>query len=484
MLTIPLGLRRAIPVLLLVPSAGAQDLDIAERLYHSGDRAYATRSYQEAMETWGQLIQQAPKSEFAAQALLRLARHQLEVEHKPEAALPLLDRLKAEHIKLPVAASAMYLRGCILADRARKDADLKEAMGEFNRVVDLFPGHPILQATRYRMGLAWGLQHQWGRALASFTEVIRLDPGTPVAAQAQLQCAEILDLQGDLPGCLRLLQSIRNAWPQAPEAQEAEWRIQVRVLHRIRKAPLASEGPWPQGRQSWLKTPTLLATGRNGELFIFQDDLDRAYLLKDGAVEPVGPTVKSAKAMAVGADGVPWLVSGKLGLFRGETPISLPLTAPSGLVADAWGQAWISDARQGSLMVVAADGTPRTIPSPAATALAALPTGGVVAASDANRSLLFLDAAGQPKVTVPYGKDLPAPFKSVLALCSDPLGHVAAIVDGDFEGVVLWGPDGSLLRQATFKGLGISGKFRSLALDRKGGIILADRSKDMMIRLH
>jgi hypothetical protein len=86
---------------------------------------------------------------------------------------------------------------------------------------------------------------------------------------------------------------------------------------------------------------------------------------------------------------------------------------------------------------------------------------------------------------VPYGKELPTPFKYVLALCSDPLGHVAAIVEGgDFDGVVLWGPDGAVLRSATFKALGISGKFRAIAIDRQGGLILADRSNDLFIRLN
>ena len=106
-----------------------------------------------------------------------------------------------------------------------------------------------------------------------------------------------------------------------------------------------------------------------------------------------------------------------------------------------------------------------------------------MAASDASRNLVFLDSQGQAAITVPYGRDLPAPFKYVVALASDPLGHVAALVDGDFEGVALWGPDGALLRSATFKSLGLSGKFRAIAVDRQGALILADRSNDLLIRL-
>jgi TolA-binding protein len=466
---------------------GAQDGDIAERLFRSGERAYVAKAYGEALETWGQLLQQAPASPFSAQAMLWMARHQLEVEKKTDAALPLLERIKNEHIKTPWAAEAMLLRGQILASQARKPQDLREAVGEFNRVVDLFPDHPAVQTARYHLGLAARLQGQWARALQHLTEAIRLDPTTPVAPMAQLQAAELLDVMGDLQGCLRLLQGIRTQFPQSPEAQEAEWRIAVRVKHRIQKAPLKSEGPWPQGKTKWLKTPTLLAIGPKGELFIYQDDLDRAFVLRGGGLTPTGAPSKSAKAMTIGSSGAPWLVSGKLGLTKeeGSAPLPLPaLTAPTGAFLDGWQNLWVCDAKTAAITLLASDGSTRSLPSPTAVAMAPLPTGGAVLASDANRSLLFLDAAGQPRITVPYGKELPASFKYVLAMCSDAAGHVAAIVDGDFEGVVLWGPDGSVLRQATFKGLGLNGKFRALALDHQGGIILADRSNDLLIRLN
>jgi len=480
-------MRRASILWIALAPLGAQDVDIAERLFRSGERAYVAKSYAEALETWGQLLQQAPKSPFSAQALLRMARHQLEVERKPEAALPLLERLKTEHIKTPWAAEAMLLRGQILASQARKAQDLREAIGEFNRVVDLFPDHPGVQSARYHLGLAAKLQGQWARSLQHFTEAIRLDPTTPLAPMAQFQAAELLDVMGDLQGCLRLLQGIRNQFPASPEAQEAEWRIAVRVKHRLQKPPLSSEGAWPQGRTKWLKTPTLLATGPKGELFIFQDDLDRAYVLKAGELAPAGSLSKSAKAMTIGAAGTPWLVSAKGGITGEEGSAAIPipsLTAPSGACLDGWQNLWVSDAKAASITIVASDGSSRILPSPTASAMAALPTGGAVLASDANRSLLFLDAAGQPRLTIPYGKDLPASFKYVLSLCTDATGHVAAIVDGDFEGVVLWGPDGSLLRQATFKALALNGKFRAIALDRQGGIILADRSNDLLIRLN
>ena len=45
-------------------------------------------------------------------------------------------------------------------------------------------------------------------------------------------------------------------------------------------------------------------------------------------------------------------------------------------------------------------------------------------------------------------------------------------------------PDGAVLRQATFKALGITGRITSLVLDRSGGVILCDRRNDLLLRLN
>jgi len=477
------GMRCFPLVLALVPALAAQDADLPERLFRSGERAYAIRSYAEALETWNQLIQQAPKSPFAAHALMNLARHKVEVDKRPDEALPLLERIKLEHLKTPWAAEAMLLRGQLLMARCRGPQDLKEPQAEFNRIVDLFPDHPGVQQAQFELGRSFRMLGQWGRSLACHLEAVRLDPASAVARQSRLEAAEILDLMGDTTGCLRMLQSLRNRFPDAAESREAAWRIQVRVKQRLQKPALRSLGPWPEGRQKWLKTPTLLATGPAGELYIYQDDQDQVSLLKDGQLAPAGPPVKNARAMAAAPAGQIWLVS-RAGLFKdGVASGAVAFQAPTGAAPDGWGNLWVGDAKAPAIQVFPPDGPPRSIPVAGCAALAALPTGGVAAASDGARTILFLDAQGQTRITVPYGKDLPAPFKYVVALASDPLGHVAALVDGDFEGVAVWGPDGALLRSASYKTLGLSGKFRAVAMDRQGGLILADRSNDLLIRL-
>lgn len=479
-------LRLLVPALLAPILLGAQDGDIAEKMFRSGERAYAAKSYGEAFETWNQLIKAAPSGDYAALAMLRMARHQWEVEKKPEAALPILDKVKADHLKDGYGAEAMLMRGMLLASLAHKPSDLREPIAEFNRMLDLYPEHPAIAEARYQLGLAWRDEGNPRKALAQFVEAFRQDPAGPIAPKALLQAAEALDQSGDLNGCLRLLQLVRNQAPQSPEAAEAGWRINLRVKHRIFRPTPKNQGPWPAGKVKWLKTPILMAQNADGEIVLYQDDLGQAFLLRGGELTAVGAKVPNIKAMFVAPSGVPWLAQPKASLYRDEAlgPVPIPgVSAPSGMFMDRWGTVWLADAKNPQLTLLGADGQARSVPSPALNALAPL-RDGAVAASDANRTLLILDAAGQPKLQVPYGKDMPASFRYVLALATDPTGNIAGLVEGgDFDGVVVWGPDGAVLRYATFRALGISGKFRSLVFDREGGLILADRSNDLLVRL-
>ena len=475
-------------ICVLSPGLRAQDIDLAERLYQSGERAYAAKSYKEALDTWTQLIQSDPTSAFAPKALLKLAQHQVEVEGKPDAAFPFLDRLKTDYMKSPEAPDGLLLRGKLLMRQAHRAGDLKDSMAEFNRVLDLYPDSLACAEARFELGRAWKLQGQWGHALQQFIDAFRLKRNDRVAPKSMLEAAEVMDLMGDLPGCLRMMQDLQTQYPDLPEAREAAWRMAVRVKHRIQKPPFKNEGPWPAGRVKWLKTPTLLSETPEGDLLIYQNSLDQAFRLHGLDLQPAGPPSPGARALLSSSNGKVWLLT-KNALIREESSTPLPigaLNAISGAALDAWNQLWISDAKTPSLTLLAPDGTTRTVASPPAQALASLPSGGMVIASDSDRKLLFLDLDGQPHQIVPYGKSLPGAFRYVTALCSDGAGQVAALVDGgDFgEGVIIYGPDGAVLRQGQFKALGVSGRVTSLALDHTGALILCDRRNDVLLRLN
>jgi len=353
-------------------------------------------------------------------------------------------------------------------------------------VLDLFPEHPAAPEALAGLARAARDQGQWGLALNRFVEAYRSAPESPRAPRCLLEAAELMDLQGDLTGCLRTLQRVRTLWPQSSEAAEAAWRLQARVRHRLQKPPLRFEGVWPANKAKWLKTPTLLALTPGGEVLVYQNDLDRTSVIRNGEAPFLGPLAPGAKALVPGPKDTLTVVSSKLGLVRETGAVAQPaLGSPTGAFQDRWGTLWISDAKVPGLTLLAGDGSSRVLPTPSAVALAPHPAGGALLAADGNRALLVVGPEGQTLLNIPYGKDLPAAYRSVVALATDGAGQFAALVEGgDFgEGVVIYGPDGAVLRQATFKALGVTGRITSLTLDRQGGILLCDRRNDTLLRL-
>lgn len=481
--------------LLLALAAGlslrGQEADLAERLYRSGARAYAAKSYQEALDTWSQLVKTAPRSDYAPEALLDMARHQAEVAAKPDLALPLLDRLKSDYLTSRWAAEGLLLRGRILAAKAKGPAELKEATAEFNRVLDLFPGSAAAPQALLELGRAALAGGDPTRALSDFTEAYRAYPDADAAPVAMIEAAQAMDARGDLEGALRLLERVKLTAPGTPSAEEATWRITALVRLRLLKPPFHAEGPWPKGQAQWLHTPTVLGMDAAGQVLVYQKDLAQAFTVATtaaGAAAQPSPLIgKDGVAFLAGTGGAAWLLT-ESGLVRpgaGEIPLA-GLTHLRGAALDRWGRLWLADSRTSAFTVLGPGGAgpATTVTAPPLDALVAT-RDGLAGASDAQRKLLLFSPEGKPVKEIAYGAGLPGAFRTCVALAADPLGDLAVLTEGgDFgEGVAVYSPDGRLLRQARLRELGLSGHYVSLVIDRSGGLILADRRNDTLIRL-
>lgn len=466
--------------------ARAQSGDLAERLYRSGERAYQAKSYQEAMDTWAQLAQAAPKSDYAPQALLQMAQYQAGIGGKPEAALPLLDKLKSDYLASRWAAPALLLRGQILAAKAKGPGDLKEAVAEFNRVLDLFPASAAAPQALVELGHAALASGDANRALGFFTEAYRAHPDAAVAPAAMVEAAQAMDARGDLEGALRLLERVKLVAPESDAAKEAAWRITALVRLRLLKPGFKVEGPWPKGQVKWLHTPTLLAMDEDGRVLVYQKDAGAVFSVEGGAAKPANLQGPGAVAILTGTGGRPWLLTEE-GLAKpgaiAPTPLN-GLTHIKGAALDRWGRLWIADGKVGGF-TLQAPGAPATTQAGLQLDALVATRDGMAGATDAGRKLLLFDANGKVRKEIPYGLGLGAPYKECVALAADPLGDVAVLTSGgDFgEGVAVYGPDGTILRQARFKDLGLNGRFVSLVIDRAGGLLLADRRNDTLIRL-
>ncbi|HET8901525.1 MAG TPA: tetratricopeptide repeat protein [Holophagaceae bacterium] len=470
-------------VLPALAQSGAQSGDLAERLYRSGERAYQAKSYQEAMDTWTQLAQTAPRSDYTPQALLQMAQYQAGIAGKPEAALPLLDKLKSDYLGSRWAAPGLLLRGQILAAKAKNPGELKEAVAEFNRVLDLFPASAAAPQALVELGRAALASGDANRALGCFTEAYRAHPDAAVAPAAMLEAAQAMDARGDLEGALRLLERVKLAAPDSDAAKEAAWRITTLVRLRLLRPGFKVEGAWPKGQLKWLHTPTLLAMDGTGRVLVYQKDAGAVFSIEGTAAKPMDLQGSDAVAIIAGTGGQPWLLTDS-GLVKPGATAPAPLgglTHIKGTALDRWGRLWIADSKTPGFTL---QGPASTVGGPILDALVAT-RDGLAGATDESRKLLLFDANGKVRKEIPYGMGLGAPYKECVALAADPLGDLAVLTSGgDFgEGVAVYGPDGALLRQARFKDLGLNGRFVSLLIDRAGGILLADRRNDTLIRL-
>lgn len=479
--------RRSASVLAFAAALAGQGQsgDLAERLYRSGERAYAAKSYQEAMDTWTQLVQTAPKSDYTPQALLQMARYQAGIAHKPEAALALLDKLKADYLASRWAAPGLLLRGRILAAKAKGPGDLTEAVAEFNRVLDLFPASGAAPQALLELGKAALATGDPNRALGFFTEAYRAHPDAAVAPAAMLEAAQAMDARGDLEGALRLLERVKLAAPDTEAAKEATWRITALVRLRLLKPGFKVEGGWPKGQVKWLHTPTLLAMNDDGPVFVYQKDLGQLFTIEGTTAKPMDLLASSPVSILAGAGHQPWLLTEDALVKPGAAPLPLNgLTHVKGAALDRWGRLWIADSKTPGFTVLAPGAPASTVTGTPLDALVAT-RDGMAGATDEGRKVILFDANGKVRKELPYGLGLGAPYRECVALAADPLGDIAVLTaGGDFgEGVAVYGPDGAILRQARFKDLGLSGHFVSLLIDRAGGILLADRRNDTLIRL-
>ena len=474
--------------LLAACPARAQEGDLAERLYRSGERAFAAKSYPEAMDTWTQLVQTAPKSDYAPQALLQMAQYQASAG-KADAALPLLDKLKSDYLASRWAAPGLLLRGQILAAKAKGPGDLKEAVAEFNRVLDLFPASAAAPQALLELGRAAFAAGDPNRALGFLTEAYRAHPDAAVAPAAMLEAAQAMDARGDLEGALRLLERVKLSAPDSDEAKEAAWRLTALVRLRLLKPAFKVEGDWPKGQAKWLHTPTLLALDPSGRMLIYQKDLGALFRLEPGAAsveaKPLPVQATDPVAILMAPDGQPQLLTEE-GLVKANgAPAPLAgLTHIRGAARDRWGRLWIADTKVQGFSVLPPAGAASTVAGLPLDALAATRDGMAGASNDARKLVLF-GSDGKARKEIPFAQGLPAPYRECAALAADPLGDLAVLTSGgDFgDGVVVYGPDGAVLRQARFRDLGLNGRFVSLVIDRAGGIILADRRNDTLIRL-
>src|SRR5688572_2731437 len=212
-------------VLLLIPltvgTQGQAGDDLARRQYESGRTFVQNGRFAEALKDFQSVVDSFPQSSYADDALLEVATYQLEVARDYTASQAAADRLLKDYPASDSAPMAYVIAGRLTVAKSRTPASVDTALASFERVPRLFPSSPAVAAARFHTGETLRQVNRTADALPHFRSVIVEYPRSIWAARAELAQAPFLVASGRATQSFGGLQSIREWFPNAPEATTA-----------------------------------------------------------------------------------------------------------------------------------------------------------------------------------------------------------------------------------------------------------------------
>ena len=204
-------------------SVGAQqnNEEFARLQYQSGMNFLQTHRYVEAMKDLQVVVDSFSASSVADDALLQIARYQLENGHDLDAAQTAVDKLLKDYPGTDSAPMAHVLSGRISFGKARTPAALDAALASYERVPRLFPGNDAVAAAGYFAGEALRTVRRHGEALERYRRVSMEYPRSVWTARAHVSAGYCLVQQNNATQAFQEFQRARHMLPGSPIAEEA-----------------------------------------------------------------------------------------------------------------------------------------------------------------------------------------------------------------------------------------------------------------------
>ncbi len=204
-------------------SLGAQqnNEEFARLQYESGMNFLQSHRYVEAMKDLQVVVDSFAASSVADDALLQMARYQLEGAHDLDAAQTAIDKLLKDYPDTDSAPMAHVLSGRIAFGKARTPAALDAALASYERVPRLFPGNDAVAAAGYFAGEALRTVRRHADALERYQRVSMEYPRSAWTARAHVSAGYCLVQQNKAAQALQEFQRARQMLPGSPTAEEA-----------------------------------------------------------------------------------------------------------------------------------------------------------------------------------------------------------------------------------------------------------------------
>ncbi len=225
-------MRRAAPALVLLLAAVARPGfpqsspdEQARRLLEDGRQYWAKGQYKQALDNFNTIASGFSNTDSVDDALLEIGRYYLEVEGNPDKARESFSEVAKRYPQSDGAPGAYYYLGWLTMNRAGSQAELDDALAQFDRLRTLYPRSDWVPKALYAAGLAHRKAGRIAEAV-DFERRASLEyPTSDAAPGAQFQVGHCLSLQGEYRQAMEEYQQVRNRFP------ESEWS--VRALDRI-----------------------------------------------------------------------------------------------------------------------------------------------------------------------------------------------------------------------------------------------------------
>lgn len=463
--------------------------ELAERRFQTGLVFAQDGSYTEALTDFEAVVDLYPASPVADNALLEIARSHLEVTERLDLAAAYANRIvdDTSYSQEDAAPEAYILLARIAMARGHTSENLDAALAQLQRGVGLWPDAATVPQALFLTGEVHRRAGRFDAALEAYRRVIADHVFTTWAARAGLESGVLLAVAEDPVSAMVALQRVRDRWPDSPEAEVALERISILYRLYVRSPDRAfALGGELLNTRGMRRIRGLLVDGQ-GDVYYATD---RMVGQADPAAVPWPPAGDRPRALVADRFGeMTAIVRGTL-VQRATAPVQLLVPRPgeepkelreidaAGVTAAGDWLVMDRDERQ-IHRFSSAGGYRGVFAQGRATRLAVGPHDQVAVVGRDDRVRLLEGPGSQeiPREGPSYEIDDP------IAVAFDPFGHLYVV---DEKRVFIFGHDRQLLRQfpASNDVPDAPRKITAFALDRFGGLVIADDDTHQIVRYH
>ncbi|HXE80556.1 MAG TPA: tetratricopeptide repeat protein, partial [Vicinamibacterales bacterium] len=179
--------------------------DVARRQYASGLEFLRAGRHLEALKDFQTVVDSYPNTSVADEALLAIARYELEVTRDPAKAQATAESVLKRFPASDSVAMAYVVAGQAMVQQGLTQANVDAALASFERVPRLFPGTPAVAPALYAAGETLRRLGRCEEALDRFGRATLEYPRSVWAARARLSSAQCLALAGRVADAMKAL---------------------------------------------------------------------------------------------------------------------------------------------------------------------------------------------------------------------------------------------------------------------------------------